>query len=186
MAKEEKNYSNEFKKINILLYIIMTLIILLGIIFLINNKAKNKEKNIYDVSMMHEIGVDEALKLFNDDDTFVLYIGRETCDICQDLLPKLQTAQIENNYITQYIDLTKVDRKGENWQNLVKLLNVSTTQTLTSNGSGEKVTETFGYFLNEKGFTPCVIVISKGKMVAGFFGDKELISLEDWLHNNGI
>ncbi len=186
MANIEKNYTNEFKKMNILMYIIMALIVLLLIICCVNGCSKKDSKSDYDVSMMREVSVGDTLDLFKNDDTYVLYIGRQTCDICNDLLPKLQTAQRDNNYITQYLDISKIDRDGDNWKELVELLNVETDQTLTSDGSGESTKNTFGYFLNEKGFTPCVIIISNKKMVAGFFGDKELTTLEDWLHNNGI
>ena len=53
-------------------------------------------------------------------------------------------------------------------------------------GVSEEVTNTFGYFLDERGFTPCVIIISEGKQIAGFFGTTSLTSFEDWLSNNGI
>lgn len=184
MAKEERNYYPEFKKLNIFMYIIMTMLLVICILCFVN--ACGKKEIDYDVSMMREVGVEEALALFHSSDTYVLYIGKESCNVCYDLLPALQNGQKNNNYITQYMDLTKVDRNTDNWKKLVELLNVETTQTLSANGEGDPVTETFGYFLNAKGFTPCVVIIKDGRQVAGFFGSKEEKTFEDWLANYGI
>ena len=121
-----------------------------------------------------------------DGKTYVLYIGRENCSICHDLLPTLQQAQINNNYITQYLDILEVDRSSDNWKKLVELLDQTTTTTMDEEGKTEEVTETYGYFLDKKGFTPCVILIKDGKQYGGFFGNKSLESFEDWLANCGI
>ena len=136
--------------------------------------------------MMHTVGVSDVIDMFANEGTYVLYIGRETCTVCQDLLPILQEAQINNNYITQYMDITEIDRSSSDWEKLVELLDVETTTTMDENGTSEEVTNTFGFFLNEKGFTPCVMIISNGKQIAGFFGTTSLTRFEYWLSNNGI
>ena len=100
MAKEERNYTNNFKKLNTLMYIIMVLLLILIVLGFVNACSK-EEKSEYDVSMMREVSVGDVLEMFEDNKTYVLYIGRETCDICYDLLPTLQQAQIDHNYITQ-------------------------------------------------------------------------------------
>ncbi len=191
MAKEEiKNYDNQFKKLNMSMYIIMGLLLLLAIIFLVtscsNKQVAAENETEYDVSMMHTVGVSDVIDMFANEGTYVLYIGRETCTVCQDLLPILQEAQINNNYITQYMDITEIDRSSSDWEKLVELLDVETTTTMDENGTSEEVTNTFGFFLNEKGFTPCVMIISNGKQIAGFFGTTSLTRFEDWLSNNGI
>lgn len=188
MAKENKIYDAEFQKINILIYIIMAVSLVILILSFVNACSNSKKNNDYDTSMMREVGVVDALELFNSSDTYVLYIGRETCDICHDLLPSLKEAQLNNNYITQYLDISKVDRDTDNWKKLMNLLDVETSTTMDGgqDEAEEVVTNTFGYFINAKGFTPCVIIISDGRQVAGFFGDKDLVSLEDWLANYGI
>ena len=135
---------------------------------------------------MHTVGVSDVIDMFANEGTYVLYIGRETCTVCQDLLPILQEAQVNNNYITQYMDITEIDRSSSDWEKLVELLDVETTTTMDENGTSEEVTNTFGFFLNEKGFTPCVMIISNGKQIAGFFGTTSLTRFEDWLSNNGI
>ena len=190
MAKEEvKNYTKEFKKLNTSMYIIMFLLLLLSILTLLSSCRANsasEEESDYDVSMMHTVGVSDVLDMFAKEGTYVLYIGRETCSVCHNLLPVLQEAQINNNYITQYLDITEADRTSSDWDKLVELLDVETTTTMDEEGVSEEVTNTFGYFLDEKGFTPCVIIISGGKQVAGFFGTTSITSFEDWLSNNGI
>ena len=190
MAKEEvKNYTKEFKKLNTSMYIIMFLLLLLSLLTLLSscsNNSASEEESDYDVSMMHTVGVSDIIDMFAQEGTYVLYIGRETCSVCHDLLPVLQEAQINNNYITQYLDITEADRTSNDWETLVELLDVETTTTMDEEGVSEEVTNTFGYFLDERGFTPCVIIISEGKQIAGFFGTTSLTSFEDWLSNNGI
>ena len=66
------------------------------------------------------------------------------------------------------------------------MLNVETTTTMDEEGVTEEVTNTFGYFLDAKGFTPCVVIIRDGNQIAGFFGSRTLTSFEDWLASYGI
>ena len=189
MAKDERVYTQEFKKLNMCMYIIMGLLLLLAILLMVTSCRSNalEEENEYDVSMMHTVGVADVLDMFDDtDSTYVLYIGRETCTVCHELLPTLQVAQINNNYITQYLDLSEVDRSGANWEELVELLDMETTTTVDEAGVGEEVTDTFGNFINDYGFTPCVIIIQDGKQAGGFFGSYSLTAFEAWLDNFGI
>ena len=69
---------------------------------------------------------------------------------------------------------------------IINLLNVEDTTTVSEDGTGEEKTDTFGNFLNDYGFTPCVVIISEGRQLAGFFGTTSLISFEDWLSSYGI
>ena len=117
MAKDERVYTQEFKKLNMCMYIIMGLLLLLAILLMVTSCRSNalEEENEYDVSMMHTVGVSDVIDMFANEGTYVLYIGRETCSVCHDLLPALQEAQINNNYITQYLDITQVDRSSSDW-----------------------------------------------------------------------
>ena len=178
-----KDFKEYFDKVNVLLFIILGLLVVLFLIVIFNLNGSKGSKNSYDVSMMREVNVTKTKELFNSNDTYLLYIGRESCDICHDLLPTLQKLQKENNYITQYLDISKVDRSSDDWKELIKLFDIKTDQKLTNDNDSESVNETFGYFLDTKGFTPCVILIENGKMKAGFFGDKDYESLEDWFNN---
>ena len=187
MAKDERNYTKNFKQLNMYSYIIMILLLVAIILGFVNACSRGDSNNDYDVSMMHTVGVPDVLDMFEDtDSTYVLYIGRETCTVCHELLPTLQVAQINNNYITQYLDLSEVDRSGANWEELVELLDMETTTTVDEEGVGEEVTDTFGNFINDYGFTPCVIIIKDGKQAGGFFGSYSLTAFEDWLDNFGI
>ncbi len=187
MAKDERNYTKEFRKLNRSMYIIMGLLLLLALVFVFTSYQSQKaSESDYDVSMMRSVGITDVLEMFDDGGTYILYIGRATCSVCHDILPVLQEAQINNNYITQYLDISAVDRTSAEWDELMELLDVETTTTMDEDGTSEEVTNTFGYFLNAKGFTPCIILIRDGQQVAGFFGSKTLESYEDWLTSYGI
>ena len=186
MAKDERNYTKNFKQLNMYSYIIMLLLLVAIILGFVNACNKSDSDNDYDVSMMHTVGVSDILDMFASGDTYVLYIGRETCSVCHDLLPVLQEAQIKHNYITQYLDIANVDRSGENWLELVELLDRETTTTIDEEGVGEEVTDTFGNFINEYGFTPCVVIIRDGEQAGGFFGSYSLTDFEYLLDNYDI
>lgn len=160
------------------------IIVLVFIIFAIVISNSNKENEVdYDISMMNEVTVKDILEMFDSKKTYVLYVGRKSCDVCVDMLPALKAAQKKNNYITQYLDIEKVDRSSEEWYDLVDKLTMKSAQTTTEDGSGEEITETYGYFLHHYGFTPTIIVIKNGKQTAGSIGGSEPQLLIDWLTN---
>jgi thioredoxin-related protein len=167
--------------------IICLLIAILCLVIFKGNK-KEETENTYDVSMMHQVGIAETLSLFSSKKTYVLYVGRSTCTICEKLLPTLQQAQINNDYITQYLDITTIDRSSDDWATLVEKLDIKTTASIseTEDSEAEKVTNTYGYFLDKYGFTPTVIIISNGKQKAGFVGNKTLSDFNAWLKENGV
>ena len=168
--------------------IICLLIAILCLVIFKNNNSSKKEDTTYDVSMMNEVGVSKILDMFNSKKTYVIYVGRSSCSVCQKLLPALQQAQIQNDYITQYLDITTVDRSTDDWATLVGKLDIETTASISesSDSDAEKVTNTYGYFLDKYGFTPTVLIISNGKLKAGFIGNKSLDDLNSWLSENGI
>ena len=161
------------------LAIIFILLFIILVLILGNNKKEDNTK--YDISMMKTVTVEDVLEMFESKDTYVLFVGRESCEVCVDILPALKEAQIQNNYITQYLDIEKVDRQSEKWYELVDKLTMKSTQTLTEDGTGEEVTDTYGYFLHEYGFTPTIVVIKDGKQIAGSIGGSEKELLIDWL-----
>lgn len=182
--KKEKDISVKVKRIYTLTIITMIISLISCIIGFMNTCSKPEEtkENSYDISMMHQVGVQDVLDLFASKGTYILYIGHENCEVCLELLPTLQKAQIEKNYITQYLDITKIDFNNQIWLELVSKLDVK----ITSISEGNRVTDTFGNFLNIKGTTPCVIIIKDGKQKAGFFGNKDLTTFKDWLVENGV
>ena len=74
--------------------IICLLIAILCLVIFKNNNSSKKEDTTYDVSMMNEVGVSKILDMFNSKKTYVIYVGRSSCSVCQKLLPALQQAQI--------------------------------------------------------------------------------------------
>lgn len=182
--KNKGKVENE-EKTMILIYIALILSIIACFISIVKPML-GKNKSTYDVSMMNSVSVIETLDMIEDEETFVLYIGRKNCEICVDLLPTLQQAQNDLEFVTQYMDITKIDRQSKVWKNLVEKFDIETTQSLKADGTGELVTETFGYFLDTKGFTPCVMIFKDGEQKAGFFGDRAFADYKAWLKDYGF
>lgn len=139
----------------------------------------SKPTSNYDVSMMHEVNVAGAIKLFGQKGTYVLYIGRADCGACVNYLPSLQDAQAKFGYTTQYLDLNKIDFSSSDYDKLKEKLDIDYTMTV----SGEEKTETFGTWM---GYTPMTIIIKDGKMVDGKIGSIAYESLIALLKENGI
>lgn len=159
--------------------IVIVIIILIGVIINYNETHKNDDE--YDVSMMNEVSVSDILEMFDSKKTYVLYVGRKSCSVCIHMLKDLQDAQKQNNYITQYLDIEKVEFNSEEWQKLISKLTLQSSQSVKEDGSGEKVTETYGYFLDNYGFTPTIIVIKDGKQEAGHIGKFNDTDFNTWI-----
>lgn len=162
----------------------ITLFILAFLVFLILviSLYATSKKDSYDISMMKEVEVEDILDMFQSGKTYVLLVGSSDCDVCAGLIPSMAEAQKEHNYITQYLDIMKVDFSSSAWQELVKKLDMKSEQTLSDDAKGEKITETYGYFLDNYAMAPTVIIIKGGKQTGGFIGggvdEQDLI---DWL-----
>lgn len=148
------------------------------IVIIVNIPKKNKD---YDISMMHEVDVENVLTMFEDGGTYVVMVGSDTCDVCARLLPKMAEAQKELNYVTQYVDLLEIDFDSSAWQALSSKLDMKSTQAISEDGTGPKVTNTYGYFLENYGMAPTVIIIKGGKQTGGFIGGVDQTDLIGWL-----
>ncbi len=148
------------------------------IVIIVNIPKKNKD---YDISMMHEVDVEDVLEMFEDGGTYVVMIGSDTCDVCTRLLPKMAEAQKELNYVTQYVDLLSIDFDSPAWEALASKLDMKSTQAVSEDGKGPKVTNTYGYFLENYGMAPTVIIIKGGKQTGGFIGGVDQTDLIGWL-----
>ncbi len=155
--------------------ILIAIVILVVIIVNIPKKNDN-----YDISMMHEVNTQDILGMFNDKGTYVVLFGNETCDVCERLLPKMAEAQKQLNYVTQYIDVLSIDFDSETWKALYDKLDMKSTQTMSEDGSGPKVTDTYGYFIQQK-MAPIVVIIKNGKQTGGFIGGVDQTNLIGWL-----
>jgi len=185
----------DMKKFFIIQYVIIGLLVVLCLFLIFDRKENNASDTTnngssaadYDVSKMNEVNADDILDMFDDDEAYLLYIGRETCGVCKAVLPNLIEAQEDLGYTTQYLDITKVDRSSDEWDEVEKLLDVKTSlNVMNENGEKELVTKTYGYFIGTYGYTPTLIIINNGKMIDGHIGNYELKDLKEWLQINGI
>lgn len=164
--------------------LIWVCVCLLVIVFILITQIVVLKKNSkYDVANMNEINTTEFRYLFDQDDTYVVFIGRSDCSVCPSMATLLTNIQKENNFITQYLDITKVDRTSDTWLEIVKLLDKETSEYVTEDHTGDKETNTFGYFLDTYGFTPAVLIIKNGKLDDGFIGIAEESSFTNWIEN---
>lgn len=155
---------NKFTKITL---IFLSFIVCFILVIVLCNLPK---KEPYDISMMKEVNVNDILEMFDSGETCVLLIGSEDCDVCARLLPTMARAQKELNYITKYLDIMKVDFDSEAWKTLIQKFDMKSEQTISNDSSGEKVTETYGYFLDTYAMAPTVIIIKDGMQTGGFIG----------------
>ena len=93
--------------------ITLLMVIIMFIVMIV--RTKKVEVNTYDVSAFHEASVEGLLKRIENKETFVVFVGRPKCSVCEQILPTLKQAQVEFGYITEYIDIATVDRNSEDW-----------------------------------------------------------------------
>ena len=148
-------------------------------------EEENTDDTSYDVSKMNEVDVDEALALFEEEGTHVLYIGRSGCTYCRQFVPVLNQVQEELNFTTNYLN---VDTFSKIWSsNLTseakelkeKVQELTDKFTVEASANGE--TGKLGDLFIENGFTPVLIVIKDGKVVEGFFGYRDADNLTEIL-----
>ena len=154
-----------------------------------SSSSSESSSSDYDVSQMKEVDVDDALALFDEEGTHVLYIGRSTCSVCVQFVPVLNEVQEDLDFKTNYLDVDAISSiwaknktdAAEEMYNQVKRL----TDKLDIEASANGETDTLGNLFISKGFTPALVVIQEGKVVGGFFGyrDKDTLTgiLEEYL-----
>lgn len=154
-----------------------------------SSSSSESSSSDYDVSQMKEVDVDDALALFDEEGTHVLYIGRSTCSVCVQFVPVLNEVQKDLDFKTNYLDVDAISSiwaknktdAAEEMYNQVKRL----TDKLDIEASANGETDTLGNLFISKGFTPALVVIKDGKVVEGFFGyrDKDTLTgiLEEYL-----
>ena len=141
----------------------------------------------YDVSEMNEVDLEEAVALFDEKGTHVLYMGRSACTYCRQFVPVLNEVQEDLGFTTNYLDVnTIVDIRDSKKKNTdegkallkqVKELTDKITIEATANGEKGKLGDLFV----ENGFTPATVVIKDGKVVEGFFGYRNAETLTELL-----
>ncbi|MCM1053011.1 MAG: thioredoxin family protein [Ruminococcus sp.] len=181
------NESNLEVKIKNLTYIVLLGFLVIGILiiglyFKGNNSyssgnnsssggSSNSDAVSYDVSKMNAVNADEALALFNDKGTHILYIGRSNCSVCVSLVPLLNKLQEELKYTTDYYNLTQT----QNWKtDMAELIEKFTIETTVNSETG-----TIAKLFSDHGYTPTVIIIKDGKAVDGFIGYRDYDTLKE-------
>ena len=147
-----------------------------------NHSSSSSETNentaTYDVSDMNEVDVDEAVALFKDKGTHVIYIGRSTCSVCVQFVPILNEVQKELGFMTNYLPL-EMDQQTS-WEDIQKEIKPLTDLlTIEAEANGEE--GTLGELFYSYGFTPAIVVIEDGEVVEGFFGYRDAATLTDLL-----
>lgn len=193
---ENKLEENELaiikNKIHNLTYIVIigfviTILLIIGLYFQnpTNQDSSPNDDNsgettntAYDVSNMPKVDVNAAVSLFNEKGFQVLYIGRENCGVCVQIVPILNKLQKEFNYKTNYFDLNSTSNWQTEMKPLTDLLTFKTTVKTTvkdKDGNSKAVTlnDTVGNIFHDYGFTPTIAILKDGKMVDGFIGYKD-------------
>ena len=141
------------------------------------NSESSSADSDYDVSAMNEVDVDEALALFEEEGTHVLYIGRSGCTYCRQFVPVLNEVQEELGFTTNYLN---AQTYMNNWSaSKDELEPLTDKMTVEASANGE--TGTLGDLFLENGFTPALVIIKDGKAVAGFFGYRDASTLTSLL-----
>ena len=135
------------------------------------NSGSSSSSATYDVSKMTQVSGEEAARLFDEEGTHVLYIGRSGCSICVQLVPQLNQVIDDWDLEINYLPL------GSNFRTeFADLFDKLSIETEINNEEG-----TYGELLEAHGYTPFVIVIQDGKMVDGFVGSRDADTIKAFL-----
>lgn len=105
-----------------LIVIITLFVIVLAFILVLVFKNINKENYLIDISY------NELKEKIDNEETFVLYIGKEGCSACEDFNPKFKSIINKYKIKTYYLDLAKYSDEEEKY--VVKNISFSGTPTV--------------------------------------------------------
>ena len=181
---------DESKKITILLFIIIGILVFDTIILLVksdvikSNSTETKETDTqeeedtsYDVSSFESISPEKFMEFTKDSDTKVVYLGRSTCAYCIKFLPNLKKAQVELGYQTYYVDITEYDENSKNYNDMVNLINGKTEDYNNANGTD---------YDSIYGYTPTVVLLNKDGIKDIWIGYNDYDSFKEFLNKNDI
>ena len=153
-----------------------------------NSGGSQSSSSEYDVSAMNEVSLDEAVDLFDEKGTHVLYIGRADCSVCIQFVPVLNEVQEDLGFTTYYLDVYDYINDWKNTRDelkpLTELLTTETTVRTTINSENVTLEDTVGNLFYDYGFTPITVIIKDGKMVDGFIGYRDKDSLTELIEEN--
>ena len=174
------------QKILICLYVIIGILLINTIILAAKEYGGNGSGIDYDevdpnynTTMFEEVDLAGLVKLFDKNETRIVYLGRPDCSACVAFLPTLQEIQEEYGFTTVYLNINKVKSSSSDFTKLKSKLDVNYTME-TNEGP---VTKTFGEWY---GYTPEVFIIKNKKMLNGVIGALSYDSFIQFLEENGI
>ncbi len=130
----------------------------------------------YDVSDFKEITY-EDLSDFKKNNTYVVYIGRETCSWCAAMLPTLKQASIDYDYTTYYIDIAKIIDYSTG-----KIIDNDAYEALVNLDT----TEEQSGVMDEFGSTPMILIMKNNKIIASQVGYDEYDAYASILESAGL
>ena len=100
--------SRQFRKL-----VIILLLAIVGFFLIVQRSSSFREPKNYEeaVSYFEEISIKEVKSKLENNDSFILYIGRETCPYCQRFVPKLAQAVYETKIKVYYVDSDSDERE---------------------------------------------------------------------------
>ena len=123
----------------------------------------SEESTEYDTSKVESIDYEKFKELYNGSEDSLVLFARSTCGYCVQFMPILNAAIEENNLKVYYVDITTMSED-----------NVNDIKALDS------------FFEENYGYTPTLVVVSNGKVVANNVGYMDSDELNTFLTNNSF
>lgn len=100
------------KKLTLLIVTLMALSVT-SLIWFHSSKVTFQEPNNYSeaIEYLTEISLDDVNTKMKKDDSFILYIGRESCPYCRKFAPKLARAAFQSKKTVYYLNSESKDKK---------------------------------------------------------------------------
>lgn len=167
-----------------ILFILLGILIFLNLLVVgsLNNKDTSKndvdsEVNTeYDVSDFTEITYKD-INEFKKNEIYVIYIGRETCGWCLEMLPNIKKASSEYNFKTYYIDIAKIIDFSTN-----AIIDNEAYEALVNLETNE---EQKG-IMDEFGSTPMILIMKNNKIIGSQVGYAEYDAYASVLERAGL
>jgi len=145
----------------------------------LSTKSTSKESSTgttssYDVSMFTAVSLSDAIKLFENKGTQVLFLGRSDCSACKIFAPTLSTVQTSLGFTAYYLDIDTVDISSDDFTTFANLLTAEITEEVNGTEETGKISEFYG-------LTPLTIVIKNGKAVDAAVGSYSQSDLTTFL-----
>ncbi|HEL1992136.1 DUF6568 family protein [Streptococcus suis] len=117
--------------------LVLLAILVVGGAFFLSQSATTPNESDYvkAVKSYQTISIDEVEQKVQDEEEFILYIGRETCPYCRDFVPKL-TEAVEQSRVTIYYLDSESDPNGK-IQQFRQSQGLTTVPSLTYYKSGK-------------------------------------------------